>query len=471
MNLQQFSPDSLTLTQAKSSTKSSRLSKKQRDRCKRDIWTTVSVGGKELVIRDVCAKIAAHVKNFTDVVDIAVQYDPVHAALPWAGVRFLLQLTFSSFEAFGAIVEGLEKATRLIARCGILEALMARYDKGITDAKKNLEQELVNLYSSVLGFLCKARKHHDALRLKRAFNLVSQQSFQESIQEMEAAERKVWAMKGLMDSERVESLHDDISTMFVTLTSAANGVDNLKARLDDAFDDLDKPLVRIGDQVTDLHGAFKENQRSDLPQWISTIPVHQHYREALTTILPGSSEWLLKNPGFGSWRDLSSSETFWSYGICIQRDAGRRNWQAYEKREKEPGQIGEKPAPLTVEECVDVICEVGRTTPFTIVIDGLDECNSQQRKALLGSLKGIRQRCRDVVKTFVSSRQERDITVYFEKGETLEVTPQLNDGDLEQFVKSRVEDFIKKCYFIHNDSAQDLQKLEKDITEKLLKDS
>lgn len=125
------------------------------------------IGGKEVIIRDVCAKIAGHVKKFIAVIDIAVQYDPVHAALPWAGVRFLLQLAFSSFEAFGAIVEGLEKATLLIARCGILEALMLRYDKAITDAKKTLEQELVNLYTSILGFLCKAKKHHDNSRLSK----------------------------------------------------------------------------------------------------------------------------------------------------------------------------------------------------------------------------------------------------------------------------------------------------------------
>ncbi|KAJ5373355.1 hypothetical protein N7517_005361 [Penicillium concentricum] len=81
----------------------------QRDRCTRDKWTTISIGGKKLIIRDVCAKIAAYVKKFMEVADVAVQYDPVHAALPWAGVRFLLQLTFSGFEVFGAIVEGLEK--------------------------------------------------------------------------------------------------------------------------------------------------------------------------------------------------------------------------------------------------------------------------------------------------------------------------------------------------------------------------
>ena len=27
------------------------------------------------------------IAKFTEVVDIAVQYDPVHAALPWAGIR------------------------------------------------------------------------------------------------------------------------------------------------------------------------------------------------------------------------------------------------------------------------------------------------------------------------------------------------------------------------------------------------
>lgn len=134
----------------------------QRDRCKRDKWTTISIAGKELIIRDICAKVAAYVRKFLEVVDIAVQFDPVHAALPWAGVRFLLQLTFSGFEAFGAIVEGLEKATGLIARCGIIEALFIRHGKGTTEGRLGLEQEMVKLYSVILGFICKAKKHHDS---------------------------------------------------------------------------------------------------------------------------------------------------------------------------------------------------------------------------------------------------------------------------------------------------------------------
>ncbi len=49
-------------------------------------------GGKDetVVLRDLFSKIVVWIDRFKQVGDIAVQYDPAHAALPWAGVRFLL---------------------------------------------------------------------------------------------------------------------------------------------------------------------------------------------------------------------------------------------------------------------------------------------------------------------------------------------------------------------------------------------
>ncbi|GKZ38746.1 hypothetical protein AbraIFM66950_011182 [Aspergillus brasiliensis] len=501
---------------------------KQRDRCKRDKWTTISIAGKELVIRDVCAKIAAYVQKFMEVVDTAVQYDPVHAALPWAGVRFLLQLTFTAFETFGAIVEGLEKATRLIARCGILEALLIRYSGGATDAKVGLEEELVKLYSVVLDFLCKAKKHYDGSRLKRVLNLTSRQSLQELVQEMEAAEQRVLVMKGLVDSERMASVHDGISMMLLTVTSAANGVDNMETRLDQALADLDKPLVRISNDVSDLHNALQENERSELLQWLSTVPVQQHHREILGSVLAGSGEWLLNEPRFLNWKDSSSSETFWLHGIpgcgktrlaalvieslhqqssgaskpapiahffcsrspaepersdareilrslvkqlsLIEGDKTIRlpSVEAYQVRRAEASHTGEKPAPLTVEECIDLICEIGRVCPLTLVIDALDECNPQQRGIVLQSLGDIRRRCRDVVKIFVSSRHQTDIAAHLDSGDVCEVTPAANEGDLTRFVKSRVKSFVKTWSTMHDEPMAVLQAIEKEIAEALL---
>ena len=48
--------------------------------------------GKEIIVRDVAYKLLTWVDKFKAVGDTAIQYDPVHAALPWAGVRFLLQV-------------------------------------------------------------------------------------------------------------------------------------------------------------------------------------------------------------------------------------------------------------------------------------------------------------------------------------------------------------------------------------------
>jgi hypothetical protein len=48
--------------------------------------------GEKVVIRDVLGKIVQWINVFKEVGDVAVQYDPAHAALPWALVRFLLQV-------------------------------------------------------------------------------------------------------------------------------------------------------------------------------------------------------------------------------------------------------------------------------------------------------------------------------------------------------------------------------------------
>ena len=47
-------------------------------------------GGKEINVREKAEKLVGWIAKFKEIGDIAVQYDPGHAALPWAGVRFIL---------------------------------------------------------------------------------------------------------------------------------------------------------------------------------------------------------------------------------------------------------------------------------------------------------------------------------------------------------------------------------------------
>ena len=82
-------------------------------------WNFKKSSGESLVVRDLVDKIAVWVGKFIQVGDAAVQYDPTHAALPWAAITLLLQITFSDVQTFGTIAEGMETVLRLIARYAI----------------------------------------------------------------------------------------------------------------------------------------------------------------------------------------------------------------------------------------------------------------------------------------------------------------------------------------------------------------
>ena len=59
--------------------------------------------GEFLVLYDVYEKMVKWVTKFKEVGDIAVQYDPGHAALPWAAIRFFLQVRYRGYWLFDSV--------------------------------------------------------------------------------------------------------------------------------------------------------------------------------------------------------------------------------------------------------------------------------------------------------------------------------------------------------------------------------
>lgn len=128
-------------------------------------WKFKKPGGGEIIIRDVLEKIIVWVDRFKAVGDTAVQYDPVHAALPWAGVRFLLQAVVNGVEIFGTLVESLELVSGLISRCAIAERIYLPY---ATSAVPGLRKALTRLYTEVLKHLAKAIRYLRAARWSKS---------------------------------------------------------------------------------------------------------------------------------------------------------------------------------------------------------------------------------------------------------------------------------------------------------------
>jgi hypothetical protein len=52
----------------------------------------IKAGGRSISLRVILDNILCFIDKFKEAGDVAVSFDPVHAALPWAGIRFVLQV-------------------------------------------------------------------------------------------------------------------------------------------------------------------------------------------------------------------------------------------------------------------------------------------------------------------------------------------------------------------------------------------
>ncbi|KAF3072518.1 hypothetical protein CFAM422_005408 [Trichoderma lentiforme] len=94
--------------------------------------------------------------QFISVGDVAVSYDPVHAALPWAAVRAVLVGITSNHQLNMQILGGLASVTSLLLQCNMYQRLYLTSDsatKSIKEALEALEKSLVDSYANSLHFL------------------------------------------------------------------------------------------------------------------------------------------------------------------------------------------------------------------------------------------------------------------------------------------------------------------------------
>jgi hypothetical protein len=131
--------------------------KAKKQKCMEKRWKYTKRNGDVVILRDVFEKMVGWVNKFKEAGDMAVQYDTAHAALPWAGIRLLLQVAVNDTETFGAMAEGVEFVSNLITRYTIVEQL---YLQKLSTAKDQLIKAITKLYAAVLKYLSKANRFY-----------------------------------------------------------------------------------------------------------------------------------------------------------------------------------------------------------------------------------------------------------------------------------------------------------------------
>jgi hypothetical protein len=66
--------------------------KGKRDQCKDRQWKYKKRDGKVIILRDVFDKVVKWLNKLQKIGDFVAQLDPVHLAIPWAVIKFFLQV-------------------------------------------------------------------------------------------------------------------------------------------------------------------------------------------------------------------------------------------------------------------------------------------------------------------------------------------------------------------------------------------
>lgn len=142
----------------------------RRRECEAKWWAV-----KKVVLRDLSINLAVWIEKVVAVGEVAVSYDPGHAALPWAAVRFLLtvcshgtlcsmlpllkslQVSVKDVQQYAVVLEGMERVSHIVTYQNIVEKLFIRDN---SNAASRLKDAITNMYVSILTFLGKAKKFY-----------------------------------------------------------------------------------------------------------------------------------------------------------------------------------------------------------------------------------------------------------------------------------------------------------------------
>ncbi|KAK7918400.1 hypothetical protein PG985_010274 [Apiospora marii] len=196
----------------------------------------VQLGPRVWVLSDVTDKFRTWLVRFREVGDIAVSFDPVHAALPWAAFRFILQQS-------AEILLGLERAMKMCLRCRIYENLYLDASSQGRESSTALRHSIVEIFKCVLSFLSVASVQITKTQnLKDAVHSVAMPNrFTSRLSELTRLESEVEVAAQNCHREANREAHKSFETAHHQLLDL----------LDERFSRLDDTVASIWASITD----------------------------------------------------------------------------------------------------------------------------------------------------------------------------------------------------------------------------
>ncbi|CAG9984003.1 unnamed protein product, partial [Clonostachys byssicola] len=466
--------------------------------------------GEIVFVRDLLARAAKWVNHFKDVGDIIVQYDPNHLALPWAGVRFLLNVAIGDLNTYASVLEGITKVTELLCRNALLERLL---EVPKSKTAEELSRALVKLYASILTYFAKACSYYQQSRFKSFIKngLFASHDLESALENIDEAQRDVDRSATIFGLQEHLESHAELKRMIREFDVPINRWDKALHSMTDHLNG--KFLLTWPDlAIANLSGE----RRVKILCWISDEPFEKFHIQANKEVLEGTGNWLLREPAFARWKRESASSILWLHGIpgsgkskltsIVIKDAlaafqgGHAPAPAYFYCSRNPAEPGRsdaskimasiarqlsapspsgpllKPAiekyaekeahgfasgPLCLDESKKLILDLLEQyngAPATVVIDALDECSSESRGDLLCVLEDLLAASPCLMKIFVSSREDQDIVYKLAKYPNLHLSSDCNSIDIDFFIRAETQRLVDENSLRLGDREDELRK-------------
>lgn len=252
--------------------------------------------GQRYSLSDIYSNTISWLNKFKDIGDVATQYDPVHAALPWAATRLILHFVIAYKESTDEAMVIVEKTSRIIHQCTIYEQICVQ-EGGSTKISDQIRDLLIVLYVLVLKALAQVGRffHKDGpSRFSEA--VMRHEGFSAWLSEIETTEKHLSSAVSAfnMHQGRMESRH--MSQKLDTLLS------------------LEKPIFRIDEGVHHLLKQIHSQRLLDILKWISDIAYYENHQLVCDTRTVGTCDWVIQTPQFREWETNGSSIRLWLYG-------------------------------------------------------------------------------------------------------------------------------------------------------------
>ncbi|KAF7175044.1 hypothetical protein CNMCM7691_005512 [Aspergillus felis] len=443
---------------------------KKQEQCEQKFWR-VSVGDHDFVLRNYTTKIVGWLQKAGD---IAVQFAPPQASVPWTVLKSVMQIPVIDGEQMAALLAVTEKVVRIVSRGQVYEQVYLIDTSGTSEDKlsKSLQDALVKIYSTSLELLADSADLFSTNTARRTLKAILNPGHVSG------------GLSALAEQE--DELLRDVQACESRRSAQADD------RMIGMLDRLNAPLTRVDENVQSLLGQISQSHRTVLLEWISPIKFGEHHYNVKEKRTPGTGEWLLQNERFRDWEKTSSSGIFWLQGspgtgktyltsrvvdlvqgmlndlpkdegfaffYCDKTEPNRGQaqsiFQSYVRQLSTPASNPESIQTQLKETCQKAQ-DAGSTLRFdackkqileslnlysktTLVLDALDECDPESREELIDALKSLLLESKNTVKVFISSRPDPDIQSQLDGCTSVSIQASDNQTDIQNFLEKELE--------------------------------